>query len=73
MDDSESIRAEVEKYLRSVYDDDDFVYGTVACAKTPENWDTMLRFVAKAEELGDEVTHDDIIALSIVLKRKLRK
>ena len=73
MEDSESVRVELEKYLRSVYDDDDFVYGTIACTKTPENWNTMLDFVAKAEELGDEVTHDDLAALSIVLKRKLRK
>lgn len=67
------IRKELEQVLRNIYDDDDFALGTVFCLETPENWETMLRFVAKAEELGDEVTHDDLLALSIVLEGKLHK
>ena len=70
-DEGESVRRELEGLLRSVYDDDDFVYCTIACAETPENWGEMLRFAAKAEEMGDEVTHDDLVALSLVLERKL--
>ena len=68
-----NLRCELETVLRSVYDEDNFVYGTLACAGTEENWNTMLKFIAKAEEVGDDVTHDDLVALSIVLKRKTRQ
>ena len=70
---SDEIKDELEKALRKVYDSDDFASGIIARTRTPENWETMLSFIDKAQELGDEVTHDNLVALSIVLKKKLRK
>lgn len=68
-----NLAKELEDILRSYFDDDDFAKGTVFCLKTEENWKTMLEFIAKANELGDEITHDDLLALSIVLEKRMDK
>lgn len=64
------LKKRLEQALRSVYDEDGFVYGTIICAKTPSNWEIMLDYISKAEELGEEVTHDDLVALSLILKKR---
>ena len=66
----ELIKATIEEKLRAIYDDDDFVYGTIACLKTTSNAEEMLAFFDAAERAGDPVTHDDAIALSIVISER---
>lgn len=65
------LKEELERVLREFYYDDDFVYGTIKRARTPENWSVMLDFVDMAKKKGDVLTQDDLIALSIVLKKRL--
>lgn len=59
--------------MRSIYDDDEFVRCVIREAKTEENWGTMLAFVEKASELGDPVTYEDMVALSLVLRERSDK
>ena len=63
-------RERLERVLRSVYDDDDFAIGTLACLKTDENCEEMLEVIRYADSVGDELTHDDLVALSIVIRKR---
>lgn len=61
---------ELEPILRELYDNDDFVQGVIANAKTDDNLNTIQQYIATGRSLGDEITSDEIIDLSILLSRK---
>ena len=53
--------------LRGIYDDDDFVCGTMSNCGGEAAWEKMLAFIMVANERGEPVTSDDVLALSLVL------
>ena len=65
-----NLKQELEIRLRKIYDDDEFVRCVFIVAGNDENYRKMLAFIDKAESLGDDVTHDDIVALSVVLSNE---
>ena len=65
------MRRALEEAARERYDNDDFVRCFLGMLKTEENMETALLFIEKANEVGDEVTHDDIVGLGYVLRSRL--
>ena len=66
----ESIRAELERELRAIYDDDDFAVCVTAILGDDERAMKMLGFIYASEEAGEEVTHDDALRLALILKKE---
>lgn len=65
----EGTRLELESAMRAIHDTDDFALGVLALVKTEENAEKMLAFLARAREVGDEVTHDDALLVALALNR----
>lgn len=59
----ENIKRKLFDKLKAIHPDKDFVLGVVSNAKTDDNYQAIIDFIDK----GDEVTVDNIIALSILL------
>ncbi len=52
--------------LKEIYDDHDFVCGTMSnCGE--EGWEKMCEYITFARENGKIVTSDEVLALSLVL------
>ena len=64
---ADSIKSDLSSRLRSLYDDHDYVDGCLDLAGSPGNMETMIAFMNKAEEVGDPVTSDYMLALALVL------
>ncbi len=64
---ADSIKSELSSRLRSLYDDDDYVEGCLDLAGSSENMETMIAFMNRAEEVGDPIISDDMLALALVL------
>ncbi len=56
--------------LKEISDDRNFILGCMSNAPSDESWEVMIRFINKAKELGEEVTQDDVLQLSIILSDK---
>jgi hypothetical protein len=67
------ISEELKNRLVSFYDNRDFLIGVMSNVKTDEKRQKMIDFMDKAEEVGDEITSDDLILLSVVLGNKEKK
>ncbi|MEE1273399.1 MAG: hypothetical protein UHI81_02740 [Olegusella sp.] len=63
---ADSIKSELSSRLRSLYDDD-YVEGCLDLAGSSENMETMIAFMNRAEEVGDPIISDDMLALALVL------
>ena len=57
------------KLLKEIYNDRDFVCGSMTVAGTEENWQEMIDFINTARERNDEITSDDLAALAVALGR----
>lgn len=68
----EELKSQLEPLLRNVYDDDEFVYCVFVNLGNDRNVEKMLSFFEVAKEQGDEVSHDDIVTLSIILDNELQ-
>lgn len=69
----ESKRKALQKKLRSFWDDDDFVNGTLCILRDDHYISKMLDFIEMAEERGDSLTSDDILLLAVVFDREKEK
>lgn len=67
------ISEELKNRLVRFYDNRDFLIGVMSNVKTDEKRQKMIDFMDKAEEVGDEITSDDLILLSVVLGNKEKK
>lgn len=61
---------ELEPILRRIYNDDDFVQGTIINAGNDSNIETIIEFINHAYSVGDNVTYEDIISLAFLLGEK---
>lgn len=63
----------LEEKLRNIYDDDDFV--KCMFTMTNERWkrEKMIGFIEMANNLGDEVTYEDMVKLGMLLYEKENK
>jgi len=53
--------------LKKIYDDHDFVCGTMSNCGSEEAWDKMLSFILYSNEHNKDLNPDDILALSLSL------
>ena len=56
--------------LRKLWDNDNYVKGVIAFAKTEKNIITISQFIDMSYRLNEEITADDISYLLEVLKNK---
>jgi|GEM_PF-1665465 hypothetical protein len=66
----DGIDAELDRALRAIRDDDEFVDGTLKRASSRENKTEMLRYIESCREAGEPVTDEDMILMSVLLKRR---
>ncbi|MST60031.1 hypothetical protein [Parafannyhessea umbonata] len=67
---SDSLASELERRLRALWDDDEFVRSCIAECKNDRNISRMIGFMERAEECGDTVTSDDMCLLALVLRKE---
>lgn len=60
-------REKLEKKLRKIWQNEEFVQGVICNAKNRENWETISEFIDMSYRMGDEPTSDNIVALSVIL------
>lgn len=72
MDGSE-LRSALEKACRERYDNDEFVRCFLGMLMTEENMETAFLFIEKANEVGDEVTYEDLVGLALILRSRLNE
>lgn len=58
------------RLLKDIYDDHDFVCGTMSNCGREEAWVEMCKFIEYANEHEEQITSDDILALSLSLGEK---
>ena len=56
--------------LKNIYNDHDFVCGTMSNCGSEDAWKKMYDYISYANEHGETVTSDDVLALSLVLGDK---
>ncbi|MBR4207859.1 MAG: ribonuclease HI [Lachnospiraceae bacterium] len=61
---------ELMMLLRNIYNDHDFVCGTMSNCGGEEAWKEMCDFIKYANEQCEKITSDDILALSLSLGEK---
>ena len=59
--------------LKSIYDNKDFVCGTVSIAGNAENWSKILEYINLLREEGQEIKSDNILLLALNLSRDNNK
>ena len=65
----DGIDAELDRALRAIRDDDEFVDGTLKRTSSRENKTEMLRYIESCRDAGEPVTAEDMILKSVLLKR----
>lgn len=60
----------LEKRLRNIYDDDDFVKCIFTMTNEPWKREKMVGFIEMADSLGDQVSYEDIVKLGMLLHDK---
>ena len=53
--------------LKEIYDDHDFVCGTMSNCGGEEAWEKMYKHIVFAHEHGEQITSDEVLALSLFL------
>ena len=64
------VAKELEIKLRKLWDNDDYVKGVIAFAKTEKNILTISQFIDMSYQLEKDITADDISFLLEVLENK---
>ena len=62
------MRQKLADKLREIYDDKDFVFCTIAIAKTERAWTTILDFIETSEKLEENISSDNIQILALRLR-----
>ena len=62
-----NIENELEKELRKIYDDDEFVFCTFGMVKSQNKKEKMLAFIRSEKVYGNKTEYEDIIKLSLLL------
>lgn len=68
-----SVKKELISELRKIYDNKDFVCGVVSNAGYENAWSVMLDFIRTARRLGDDITSDNLLLLSLDLREEEEK
>ena len=63
-----NIKKELVQELRAIYDNKDFVCGAISNAGGEDAWKVMLDYIRTSKQLGDSLTSDDILLLSLDLR-----
>lgn len=58
------------KLLKEIYDDKDFVCGTMTILKTDRNRSVMVDYILTAKAKGLSIESDDILKLALILKNE---
>ena len=61
----DDIKIKLIELLREIYDNRDFVGGTMSNCGNEEAWKKMYEYITFAREHGEEVTSDEILLLSL--------
>lgn len=69
----DGLKAELAERLRKLWDSDEYVETTIVMCRYEENWNKMLEFMNRAEAEGDELTADDMTALSLILREEYKE
>lgn len=65
-----NVRENLTTELKKIYDDEDFIRGTIAIARSENTMKTLLDFIKEAYRRDDAVTSDEIIKLTMYLRDK---
>ncbi|MBR1598526.1 MAG: ribonuclease HI [Lachnospiraceae bacterium] len=57
--------------LREIYDDHDFVCGTMSNCGGEEAWGKMYQFITYANAHNESISSDDVLALSLILGKEM--
>lgn len=68
--DDKKLRLDLMRELKNIYDDKDFVCGSVSIARTPENWKEMLDYIHITQEDGEVISSDDLLLLALSLRKE---
>ena len=68
-----AIKKQLMRELKSIYDNKDFVCGTVSIAGNAENWSKILEYINLLREEGQEIKSDNILLLALNLSRDNNK
>lgn len=66
-------REKLEKKLRKIWENEEFVQGVICNAKTEKNWETISAFIDMSYRMGDDLASDNLVALSVVLSNETRQ
>lgn len=61
---------ELEKKLRKLWDNDDYVDGIIAFAESDKNINIISQFIDMSYRMGDNITADDISYLVEAIRNK---
>ena len=57
--------------LREIYDERDFVCGTMSNCGGEEAWKKMYQFITYANDHNESISSDDVLALSLILGKEM--
>ena len=63
----DDIKRKLIELLREIYDNRDFVGGTMSNCGSEEAWEKMYEFITDANKRGKKLTSDEILLLSLEL------
>ena len=69
-EEEKKVRLELMRKLKEIYDDRDFVCGTVSVARDPEIWVELLHCIKVLEDEEERISSDDILALALILRKE---
>ncbi len=59
--------------LKDIWDDKDFINGTICGLKDEEHIVKMTEFIEMSREKGDRITSDDVLLLTVVFNKERKK
>lgn len=59
------IKTELMQQLKEIYDDHDFICGTMCNCGNEEAWKEMYDYISNAKAHNKEITSDEILLLSL--------
>jgi len=67
------MKEELEKELRKIWDNNEFVVGVISNAKTDECMEKMIQFIRTAYERGDTIIPENLTIMSVLLMNEREK
>jgi len=60
------IETELRELLKELWDDKDFINGTICGLKDEEHMAKMIDFIEMSKENGDHISSDEVLLLTVV-------